>query len=107
MVMSDLHGDAGDVADQRSAEPPLPLPGWYQDPWSSGHHRYWDGQAWTPDVFADVPPAGTETAAWPSSPAPWAAPWATPTPAPTPAPAGPPPAPAPGFPARPAPPPQW
>ena len=63
--MSDPHGGDGDVAEQPQAPqerqdgaiapPPLPLPGWYRDPWSSGHHRYWDGHAWTPDVFADVP----------------------------------------------------
>ena len=36
-------------------------PGWYPDPWSGGHHRYWDGRAWTADVFADVPTAGPGT----------------------------------------------
>lgn len=35
--------------------------GWYPDPWRPGHHRYWNGQSWTGDVFADVgPPASSD-----------------------------------------------
>jgi uncharacterized RDD family membrane protein YckC len=25
-----------------------PVAGWYDDPWSPEHYRYWDGNAWTP-----------------------------------------------------------
>jgi hypothetical protein len=32
-----------------------PGPGWHPDPWFSGQHRYWDGRAWTGDVFPDGP----------------------------------------------------
>ena len=28
-----------------------PTPGWYQDPSGAHHRRYWDGAAWTDDVF--------------------------------------------------------
>src|SRR3954452_22309441 len=37
-------------------------PGWHPDPWFSGPHRYWDGRAWTGDVFPDGP---TESGALP------------------------------------------
>ncbi len=29
--------------------------GWYPDPWSHGHHRYWDGAAWTGGSFPHGP----------------------------------------------------
>lgn len=29
--------------------------GWYHDPWSSDHHRYWDGAAWTAGTFPNGP----------------------------------------------------
>lgn len=29
------------------ASPAAPAPGWYADPLSAGHVRYWDGSAWT------------------------------------------------------------
>lgn len=29
--------------------------GWYRDPWSSEHHRYWDGAAWTAGTFPNGP----------------------------------------------------
>lgn len=32
-----------------------PGPGWHPDPWFSGQRRYWDGRAWTGDVFPDAP----------------------------------------------------
>ena len=40
----------------------VPGPGWHPDPWFSGQHRYWDGRAWTGDVFPDGP---TESGALP------------------------------------------
>lgn len=35
-------------------------PGWYPDPWSSSHYRYWTGDLWTADTFPAGPfAAGT------------------------------------------------
>ena len=37
---------------------PVPA-GWYADPWFTGQRRYWTGNTWTSDVFADaVSPTG-------------------------------------------------
>ena len=48
-------------------------PGWYPDPWSGGHHRYWDGAAWTGGAFPHGPAAptdeGTDAAEAPPPPA--------------------------------------
>jgi hypothetical protein len=30
-------------------------PGWYPDPWSPAHHRYWNGASWTGDAFPHGP----------------------------------------------------
>jgi hypothetical protein len=30
-------------------------PGWYPDPWTIRHHRYWNGSAWTAHAFPDGP----------------------------------------------------
>jgi hypothetical protein len=74
--------------------PPVPTPaGWYPDPWSSGHHRYWDGTAWTSGAFPHgpaTPSAGEGTDAAEAAPR-----WSAPTPPPVRAPdtAGPPPPP--------------
>jgi hypothetical protein len=38
-----------------TSESSAPGPGWHPDPWFSGQHRYWDGHAWTGDVFPDGP----------------------------------------------------
>ena len=32
-----------------------PVAGWYPDPWSQGHHRYWDGSRWTSGNFPNGP----------------------------------------------------
>ena len=32
-----------------------PRAGWYPDPWARGHHRYWDGEAWTAHAFPNGP----------------------------------------------------
>jgi len=32
-----------------------PSAGWYPDPWSRGHHRYWDGSGWTAGSFPHGP----------------------------------------------------
>jgi hypothetical protein len=66
---------------QYSAPPP-PLddhPGWRADPWFTGQYRWWDGSAWSADVFPEgVGPYGhgaviTErpAAERPPAPAPW------------------------------------
>ncbi|HEX3540817.1 MAG TPA: DUF2510 domain-containing protein [Acidimicrobiales bacterium] len=34
---------------------PKAAAGWYPDPWSQGHHRYWDGSAWTAGNFPNGP----------------------------------------------------
>src|SRR5277367_6096391 len=41
-----------------SAGPPVATqadPGWYPDPWTARHHRYWNGSAWTSHAFPDGP----------------------------------------------------
>ena len=68
-------------------------PGWYPDPWFTGQRRYFTGEAWTSDVFADgaaegagaapIAPRGDHglppsTPAFPPPPAPQ---WGTDTPA--------------------------
>ena len=37
--------------------------GWYPDPWTPDHHRYWTGEAWSASVFPSgpAPPAGDDT----------------------------------------------
>ncbi len=57
------------------AQPTMPLTpaGWYPDPWSSGHHRYWDGAGWTGGSFPHGPaPGGGEgtDAVWAPPPPP-------------------------------------
>src|SRR5580704_13783016 len=64
--------------------------GWYPDPWSRGHHRYWDGAAWTGGSFPHGPAnpwadEGHDAAEVPPTPAPTPPPvahdpWATPPP---------------------------
>lgn len=39
--------------------------GWYPDPWTDGHYRYWTGEAWTADVFPEgVDPQGAPQTSW-------------------------------------------
>jgi hypothetical protein len=33
--------------------PPDPSPGWRADPWFTGQYRWWDGSAWSGDVFPE------------------------------------------------------
>jgi hypothetical protein len=51
-----------------------PQAGWYPDPWSQGHHRYWDGSTWTGGSFPHGPGSwaddGTDAAQAPPSPPP-------------------------------------
>lgn len=84
------------------AAPAVSAPaGWYPDPWSQGHHRYWDGAAWTSGAFPHGPgnpwaDEGSDAAEDPSQRASGPAP-ASPTPPPVRAPGS----------ATPPPPPSW
>src|SRR3974390_2177525 len=55
---------------QHPSAPPLDVgagnasPGWYDDPWTPGHHRYWTGQTWSAVSF---PSAQTATAPPPAT----------------------------------------
>ncbi len=35
--------------------PSLPAAGWFPDPWTAGHLRYWDGGSWTPHIHRVEP----------------------------------------------------
>ncbi len=39
----------------------MPEPGWYDDPESAIHLRYWDGGQWTAERTPKPPPAGAPT----------------------------------------------
>ncbi len=51
--------------------------GWYPDPWTEGHYRYWTGTSWTADRF----PAGVVPQSAPQSS--WSRPGVAPDPPPT------------------------
>lgn len=59
-----------DAGGSRGVQAP---PGWYPDPWSRGHRRFWDGSAWTAHAFPEDPShaatvgpgSGEAGAAWP------------------------------------------
>src|ERR1700730_374166 len=44
-------------------------PGWYPDPWLSGHHRYWTGQTWSAESFPSGQTATAAAAPLPTGPA--------------------------------------
>jgi hypothetical protein len=40
-------------------------PGWYDDPWSPGSTRWWDGSAWTQHTGAAAAPTAKKRRVWP------------------------------------------
>ena len=56
----------------------MPEAGWYDDPESGLHIRYWDGSAWTSDRRPKPPATPPPPSAAPPSAAPQATAWASP-----------------------------